>query len=91
MFHRLNELDNGGIDIEAEEEACKQAIMRVQHSRVQSVKKITNHFKGLVNYQKEHSIALLKHQTVIVEREVVQKSFADLKHYLDEAQVCSVH
>ena len=101
---RLNQLENTCIDIEAEEEVCREAIMKVslcectcvfnslfcwqvQHDRVQSMKKIANGFKGLVDQQKDHTVVLLKHETVIVEREGVQKRFADLKHCLEEAQV----
>ena len=51
------------------------------------MKKIANGFKGLVDQQKDHTVALLKHETVIVEREGVQKRFADLRHCLEEAQV----
>ena len=64
---------------------------QVQHDRVQCTKKIANGFKGLVDKQKDHTIALLNHQTVIVEREGVQKRFADLRHCLEEAQVCGVY
>ena len=60
---------------------------QVQHNRVQSVKKIANNFEDLVNRQSDHTVSLLKHQTVIVEREGIQKRFADLKHCLEEAQV----
>ena len=60
---------------------------QVQHNRVQSVKKIANNFEDLVNRQNDHTVSLLKHQTVIVEREGIQKRFADLKHCLEEAQV----
>ena len=55
------------------------------------MKKIAIHFKGLVNEQKDHTVALLNHQTVIMEKEGVQKRFADLKQCLEEAQVSSVH
>ena len=64
---------------------------QVQHDRVQSMKKIADNFEGLVDQQKGHTVALLKHQTVIVEREGMQKRFADLKHCLEEALVCVVH
>ena len=63
---------------------------QVQHDRVQSMKKIANDFKGLVDQQKDHTVVLLKHETVVVEREGVQKRFADLKHCLEEAQVTVV-
>ena len=56
------------------------------------MKKIANGFRGLVDQQQDHTVALLKHQTVIVEREGVQKRFADLRHCLEEAQVpCGMH
>ena len=51
------------------------------------MKKIANNFEDLVHRQSDHTLSLLKHQTVIMEREGIQKRFADLKHCLEEAQV----
>ena len=59
----------------------------MQHNRVQCMKKIANYFCNLLNQQKEHVAALLQHQTSIMQREGVQKRFADLKQRLEEAQV----
>jgi len=51
------------------------------------MKKVASHLCNVLYRQKEHVAALLQQQTSIMQREGVQKHFADLKQRLEEAQV----
>ncbi|XP_065886408.1 structural maintenance of chromosomes protein 5-like isoform X2 [Dysidea avara] len=86
MRIQLSELENSAIDLVAEENACKQAVLKLRHDQVECMQKIAALVYTLTTDQREYTIAQLQQQAVVMQKEQVQKCQIEVKHRLEEAE-----
>ncbi|XP_065886413.1 structural maintenance of chromosomes protein 5-like isoform X2 [Dysidea avara] len=69
---QLSELENSAIDLVAEQDTFKQAVLKLRHDQVECMQKIAALVCSLTTDQREYTIAQLQQQAVVMQKEQVQ-------------------
>ncbi|XP_065886406.1 structural maintenance of chromosomes protein 5-like isoform X2 [Dysidea avara] len=86
MRIRLSELENSAIDLVAEEDTCKQTVLKLRHDQVECMQRIAALVYSLTTDQREYTFAHVQQQAVVMQKEQVQRSHVEAKHHLEEAE-----